>query len=493
MSTILGIDIGTSAVKAVLIDENQTLLAEASAALGISRPEPLWSEQDPDAWIAAVQAAVGEIRQAAPRRFAALGAVGLSGQMHGAVCLDSGQKPVRPAILWNDGRSHPQCAALLERLPGIGDIAGVLPMPGFTAPKLMWVAENEPEIFSRIQTIMLPKDYIRLWLTGETASDMSDAAGSMWLDEASRDWSDAALQATGMARSQMPQLLEGSDPAGTLRPGLAKAWGLTAGVAGNVTVAAGGGDAAVGGVGIGAVNNGDAFLSLGTSGQLFVTTDSYRPSPETMVHAFAHAVPGRWFQMAAMLNGASPLAWFGGITGISAGDLLAELGDDSNPGAGPGEGPMFLPYLAGERTPLNDPHATGQFFGLTGSTDRPAMTRAVLEGVTLSFADCLDRLSQAGTHVESLAAIGGGARSDLWLQMMADAMNARVERTAGAEIGPAFGAARLAIMATGRDAPDVCGKPDVERRFEPDADRHSAWQRQLERFRMLYRATKGLS
>jgi xylulokinase len=485
--TILGIDIGTSAVKAVLIDADQKSLADASCALGISRPQPLWSEQDPDDWIAAVETAVGAIRQAAPREFANLSAIGLSGQMHGAVCLDKAQKPVRPAILWNDGRSHGECAALLERLPDIGNIAGVLPMPGFTAPKLMWLAENEPATFSQIETMMLPKDYVRLWLTGEVGCDMSDAAGSLWLDEAARDWSDAILAATGMTRSQMPRLLEGSDPAGTLRPDLARVWG----VAGKVVVAAGGGDAAAGGVGIGAVNDGDAFLSLGTSGQLFVTTDAYRPFPETAVHAFAHALPERWFQMAAMLNGASPLAWFGGITGMSAGDLLAELGDNIKPARDPGEGPMFLPYLAGERTPLNDPHATGLFFGLTGNTDRPAMTRAVLEGVALSFADCLDCLKQAGTRIESLAAIGGGARSDLWLRMMADAMNVRVQRTTGAETGPAFGAARLAIMAaTGNSASGVCTKPSVESQFEPDARRHSAWQSQLEQFRTLYQATK---
>ncbi len=485
MTSFLGIDIGTSAVKAVLVDERQRVLADAGVALEISRPQPLWSEQDPDAWIKAVEAAVGALRQAAPQAFAGLSAIGLSGQMHGAVCLDEGRRPVRPAILWNDGRSHAECAALLERLPEVGQIAGVLPMPGFTAPKLMWLAGHEPQAFSKIRTVLLPKDHVRLWLTGEMASDMSDAAGTLWLDEAGRDWSDTILQATGMARSQMPPLLEGSDVAGRLRPELARAWGLD----GEVVVAAGGGDAAAGGVGIGAVGDGDAFLSLGTSGQLFVTTAEYRPFPETMVHAFAHAVPGRWFQMAAMLNGASPLAWFAGIAAKSPGDLLAEL--DGGRHAGGSGDVMFLPYLAGERTPLNDPHATGQFFGLTGGTDLAAMTRAVLEGVALSFADCLDCLERAGTEFATLAAIGGGARSGLWLQMMADALNVRVERTAGAETGPAFGAARLAIMAaSGTDAADICAKPDVEQAFEPDRESHAAWRARLERFRGLYSAVK---
>jgi xylulokinase len=481
----LGIDIGTSAVKAVLANEDQQVIADATVPLTISRPEPLWSEQDPSDWIAAVEEAVGAIRETAPDGIGALKAIGLSGQMHGAVCLDATGRPLRPAILWNDGRSHAECAELLERLPEIGTIAGVLPMPGFTAPKLMWLAAHEPAHFRQVETVLLPKDYVRLWLTGEAAADMSDAAGTLWLDEAARDWSETVLDATGMARSQMPPLREGSDPAGELRSELAEQWGL----GGGIIVAAGGGDAAAGGIGIGAVEDGDAFLSLGTSGQLFVTNIAYRPSPETMVHAFAHAVPERWFQMAAMLNGASPLAWFAMIVGRDPGDLIGELEGEPVPG----HGPLFLPYLAGERTPLNDPHATGLFFGLTGATDRPAMTRAVMEGCTLSFADCLDCVERAGSRIDRLVAIGGGARSDLWLQMLSDALSVRVERYAGAETGPAFGAARLARMAaTGERTADVCVKPVVEIAFEPDAGRHAAWQERLVSFRELYGAVKDL-
>ncbi|HMB47466.1 MAG TPA: FGGY-family carbohydrate kinase, partial [Afifellaceae bacterium] len=278
--------------------------------------------------------------------------------------------------------------------------------------------------------------------------------------------------------------------AGSLRPALASAWGLS----GEIIVATGGGDAAAGGVGIGAVDDGDAFLSLGTSGQLFVTNAAYRPFPETMVHAFAHAVPDRWFQMAAMLNGASPLAWFAGVAGEEPGALLGELESGKPDYPAPGGGPLFLPYLAGERTPLNDPHATGAFYGLKAGDGRAALTRAVLEGVVLSFADCLDCLKRAGTDTRRMAAIGGGARSDLWLRMLADALNVRVERYAGAETGPAFGAARLARMAaTGENAADVCAKPDVEIAFDPDAGKHAAWQERMETFRALYRATKELS
>ena len=439
----------------------------------------------PADWISGVEKAIGAIRAEAPDRFGVLAGIALSGQMHGAVCLDKAGSPVRPAILWNDGRSHEECAAYLAALPDVGWITGVLPMPGFTAPKLMWMARHEPDVFTRVDKVILPKDYVRLWLTGEIASDMSDAAGTMWLDEASRDWSDAAVDATGMRREQMPALLEASAPAGVLRSELAAQWGLQ----GTVTVAAGGGDAAVGGIGIGAVNEGDAFLSLGTSGQLFVATSDYRPSPERYVHAFAHAVPGRWLQMAVMLNGASPLLWFSAVTDKSVADLLSELGDDAEPAAGP----LFLPYLAGERTPLNDAHATGQFSSLTGSTDRAAMTRAVLEGVALTFADCLDCLHDGGTRIKRLFAIGGGTRSDLWLQMIANALNVPVERTDGADKGPAFGAARLALLAaTGESTDTVCLKPKTKARFEPVTDRHGAWRERLNLFRATYRAEKAL-
>lgn len=483
--TYLGIDIGTSAVKAVLVDDDQTVIADANVPLPISRPEPLWSEQDPATWIAGAEKAFGTLRSVAPDGVGALSAIGLSGQMHGAVCLDENGKPLRPAILWNDGRSYEECANLRRSLPEIGTLAGVVPMPGFTAPKLMWMARHEPDLFARVDKVLLPKDFVRLWLTGDMATDVSDAAGTLWLDEAKRDWSDAVLGVTRMRREQMPALLEASAAAGTLRTELASRWGVDR----QVIIAAGGGDAAVGGVGIGAVDEGDTFLSLGTSGQLFVATSDYRPSPDRFVHAFAHAVPGKWYQMAAMLNGASPLAWFATIVGRDAGRLLAELGDDT----GPATGPIFLPYLAGERTPLNDPHATGQFSSLTNATDRASMTRAVLEGVALSFADCLECLRNGGTAIDRLLAIGGGARSDVWLRMMADAMNVRIERADGAETGPAFGAARIArLAATGDSVEEVCRKPESRAGFEPNAERHGAWRDRLNLFRATYKAERGL-
>jgi xylulokinase len=287
----LGIDIGTSAVKAVLVDEHDRVAAQATQALQTSRPHPLWSEQEPADWWSAVNRAVAALGQAAPRELAAVRGLGLSGQMHGAVLLDRDGAVLRPAILWNDGRAHAECEVLERAIPDLGRIAGVPAMPGFTAPKLMWVARHDPEIFSRVHTVLLPKDYVRWRMTGELITDCSDAAGTLWLDQAQRAWSEPILQATGLSSAHMPYVVEGCAAGGQLRADIARQWGL----APTVVVAGGAGDAAAGAIGIGAVDDGDAFVSLGTSAQYFVSTSTYRPYPEAFIHAFCHALPGRWF------------------------------------------------------------------------------------------------------------------------------------------------------------------------------------------------------
>lgn len=484
MPAYLGIDVGTSAVKAILIDADQSILAEAEEPLAISRPHPLWSEQDPEAWWQATEKAVASLRRAAPDAFSAVAGIGLSGQMHGAVLMDEADRVLRPAILWNDGRSHAECAELERRVPALGGIAGVPAMPGFTAPKLVWLAGHEPDIFARIAHILLPKDYVRLRLTGEHVSEMSDAAGSLWLDEARRQWSPEIVEACGLDLSVMPRLVEGSDAAGSLLPEIAARWGLSR----SVVVAGGAGDAAAGGIGIGAIDEGDAFVSLGTSGQYFVVNENYRPFPDAFVHTFAHALPHRWFQMAAMLNGASALAWAAGAVGESdIGKLLAEV--EATPAKNGSL--LFLPYLAGERTPLNDPYARGVFFGMDPSTSRADLIRSVLEGVAFSFADAQAALAQAGTRPSRMGAIGGGARSPLWMQIFADVLNVTIVAHEGGAKGPAFGAARLAILAVDGASPhEVCTPPPVRATFEPRAEAHAGYAGKIERYRRLYRALK---
>lgn len=478
----LGIDLGTSEVKVLLLDDAGAIVATAGAPLELSSPHPLWSEQDPADWWRATESAVAQLRAAHPAALAGVRGIGLSGQMHGAVLVDRADRVLRPAILWNDGRSHAECEELTRLAPSLHTVAGNLAMPGFTAPKLLWVRKHEPDVFARTDCVLLPKDYLRLQLTGERAGDPSDAAGTLWLDVAARDWSDELLSACSLRRAQMPRLVDSGAPSGVLRPELARAWGLGT----EVVVAGGAGDNAASAVGVGAVRTGDGFISLGTSGVLFVVNDRYRPNPASAVHAFCHALPDRWHQMSVMLSAASCLRWFSKLSG-DAGEaaLLAEV--EAMPAQARSDAPIFLPYLAGERTPHNDPFATGVFVGLRHETTRAACTHAVLEGVAFGLADGLDALRGTGTEVTRLSMLGGGARSALWVQLIADVLGVVCQQHAGAEAGAALGAARLGRMACGGGAEDVCTRPPVAREFEPDPTRRAVLHDRLSQFRRIYR------
>ena len=484
----LGIDLGTSELKVVLVDAGQRLIATARRELSIQRPQPQWSEQDPSAWWQAVEAAMAELRRRAPSELAEVAAIGLSGQMHGAVLLDDRGRVLRPAILWNDVRSGAECAELERRAPDLRRITGNLAMPGFTAPKLLWVARHEPEIFRATAKVLLPKDYLRRRLTGDDISEMSDASGTLWLDVGRRDWSDTMLEACGLARRHMPRLVEGREPAGTLPAALARAWGLGDGV----RVAGGGGDNATTAVGIGAVRDGQAFLSLGTSGVLFVATAAFRPNPAQGVHAFCHALPGQWNQMAVMLSAAGCLRWVTKLLGAAdEAALLAEV--EALSAEARRRAPLFLPYLSGERTPHNDPHAKGVWFGLGHDTDRAALAYAVLEGVAFGLADGYRALQAVGTDLQSASLVGGGARSRLWAELIASALGLPLHRHHGGEVGAAFGAARLAMLAADPAArvEDICLQPPLLDRIEP-----APWSADLaprfDRFRQLYQTLRPL-
>ncbi len=477
----LGIDIGTSGVKAVLLGAKGHVIAHASSALTVQRPHPLWSEQDPAAWWNATQAAV--LALPADLR-ARVEAVGLAGQMHGATLLGADDRPLRPAILWNDGRGHAECAALEAAVPDLRSIAGNIAMPGFTAPKLAWVRAHEPEIFAATRSVLLPKDYVRLVMTGEKISDMSDSAGTLWLDVARRDWSDELLAATGLDRSQMPRLVEGSAIGGTLLPEVAARWGM-----GSVPVAGGAGDNAAGAVGVGVVRDGDALLSLGTSGVIFVATDRLRANPDGAVHAFCHCLPGLWHQMSVHLSAAVCLDWAAAMMHLDVPDLLAAAEE-----AGAGQGSeLFLPYLSGERTPHNDPHVRGSFLGLGHDSSPGRMAAAVLEGVAFAHGDGLAALQAAGTRIESLSVIGGGARSTWWGRIIASALGVRLDYLDGGEVGPALGAARLAqIAATGADPASVCTRSPVRESIAPDPELAERLAPRLARFRTAYAAIRTI-
>jgi xylulokinase len=476
----LGIDIGTSGVKAVLMDDTGQVAEQASAPLTVYRPHDLWSEQDPADWWAATNSALSKLDL--QRRHKVL-AIGLSGQMHGATLLGADHQALRPAILWNDGRSAGQCAALESEISDLGQITGNRAMPGFTAPKLRWVCENEPEVFAQVKTVLLPKDYVRLRMTGELASDMSDSAGTLWMDVAARDWSDVMLNATGLDRSHMPKLYEGSECTGNLRAELAEAWGM-----GRVPVVAGGGDNAAGAVGVGVVRTGDAFLSLGTSGVLFLANGAYSPNPEGGVHSFCHALPGRWHQMSVILSAASCVDWAVRLTGMQ--DAAELFGKIEARGQASGN-EMFLPYLSGERTPHNNPNAKGVLFGLTHESDAAAIGQAVLEGVAFAFRDGMDALLDSGATIGSITVIGGGAKSAYWGTILASALGRPLVYRDGGEVGPAYGAARLAMLADTKGSVEhICAAPKILHVAEPDDIMLDIFTQRIPKFRALYQNLK---
>ncbi|WP_457442643.1 xylulokinase [Roseateles sp. P5_E4] len=482
----LGIDLGTSELKLLLLDEQHHIVATTGVALTVQRPQPLWSEQDPAAWWAALEQGMAQLGQSHASALARVRGIGLSGQMHGAVTLDATDHVLRPAILWNDGRSAAQCAEMMAACPELPAITGNLAMPGFTAPKLAWMRQHEPELFARVAKVLLPKDWLRLCLSGSFVSEMSDAAGTLWLDVARRRWSPEALALTGLNESHMPRLVEGSDPSAGLKHELAERWGLRAGI----PIAGGGGDNAASAVGMGVVKPGQGFLSLGTSGVIFLCNESFSPNPARAVHAFCHALPNTWHQMSVMLSAASALRWVTLLLKESSeAELIAKVAQLTP--AQRERAPLFLPYLSGERTPHNNANAQGVFFGLTHEHDAAALGYAVLEGVGFGLLDGWQALQAGGGKAESLWLVGGGARSEWWAKLLASLLNIRLVNGVGAEAGGALGAARLAWLACGGSVDEVCRTPEIARVAEPDAALAAELRPRFERFQRLYGALRA--
>jgi len=480
--TYLGIDICTSGVKALLIERSGQTLGEATAkAIEPVRPHPGWSEQSPADWWTATLAAVDQLAAAHPTEMAAVRGIGLSGHMHGAVLLGTGNEVLRHCILWNDGRSAEECREMEAALPALRDIAGNIAMPGFTAPKIAWVRKHEPQIYDRIEKVLLPKAYIRLLLCGAAGEEMSDAAGTLWLDVGKRDWAEALLGVTGLDRSHMPRLVEGSAVAGVLKPELARRWGM----GGNVVIAGGAGDNAAAGCGIGAIRPGEGFVSLGTSGVIFVSNETFRPNTAGAVHAFCHAIPDTWHQMGVILSATDSLNWLSHVTGRTQPELsgLAEAQF-----TGPGE-EIFLPYLSGERTPHNNANARGSLVGLSHLSEPARLAQAVMEGVTFAFRDCQRVLNDAGTRFDRLLAVGGGSKSELWLKLIATTLDIEIAVPEDGDFGGALGVARLALCAAeGASPADIMTMPGIARTISPDASLRQAYQDQYARYRALYPA-----
>jgi xylulokinase len=440
MTYFLGIDTSTTGSKALLIDEHGEVVTVASSPHTLQTPRPLWSEQDPHEWWGAVSASIKSVLESAGISGEQIGAVGLTGQMHGLVLLDEAGKVLRPAILWNDQRTQGQCDQIHARIgkEKFIQITGNVALTGFTAPKILWVKENEPDVYAKAKHVLLPKDYIRYKLTGEYALDKADGAGTVLFDLKSRDWSDEVLTALEIPRAWMPETFEGPECTGHISQEASSLTGLKVGT----PVVAGGGDQAAQAVGVGAVEPGIVGLTVGTSGVVFATTPSALIEPEGRLHAFCHAVPGLWHFMGVMLSAAGSLQWYRDSLApeMSFDDLLREA---KTVPAG-SEGLQFLPYLSGERTPHPDPLARGAFIGLTLRHKRGHMTRAVLEGVSFGLKDSFTLIQNAGLGaITQVRASGGGTKGALWRQILASVLEAELV-TVNTTEGAAYGAALLA-------------------------------------------------
>jgi xylulokinase len=445
MAYFLGIDISTTGSKAIVIDERGAIRAAASSPHTLQSPQPLWSEQDPGQWWEAASASVRAALEQAGLAGDNIAAVGLTGQMHGLVLLDEAGEVLRPAILWNDQRTQAQCDEIHARIgkEKFIQITGNVALTGFTAPKILWVQENEPEVYARIAHVLLPKDFVRYKLTGDMAMDKADGAGTVLMDLKARHWSPEILQALDISANWMPELYEGPEITGTVTSEAADRTGLPAGI----PVVAGGGDQAAQAVGVGAIHEGIVALTLGTSGVVFATTSSPFIEPEGRLHAFCHSVPDRWHLMGVMLSAAGSLRWYRDTfaPGMDY-DRLLEPAAEIAPGA---EGLLFLPYLTGERTPYPDPLARGAFVGLTVRHTMPHLTRAVLEGVAFGLRDSFELMKNTGlASIDQVRISGGGAKSLLWQQILADVFDSELV-TVNTTEGAAYGAALLAGVGDG--------------------------------------------
>ncbi len=479
----VGLDIGTSGIKGLLLDEAMGFVATASAPLCVSRPHEGWSEQAPADWLAAIEDVMASLAASAPNALRAVQSIGLSGQMHGLVALDARGDILRPAILWNDVRNGEEASALDSATDDFRVIGGNAVMPGFTAPKVSWLAHHEPEMFAKMAHALLPKDYVRFVLSGERLSDMSDASGTLWLDVGKRDYSDQLLGHCGLTRAQMPQLVEGSQPAGRLKGDIAQRWGIK-----GRPIIAGAGDNAAAACGLGVVEAGDGFISLGTSGVVFVVTDDFAPAADSGAHAFCHALPDKWHQMGVILSATDSLNWLSEITNHSVSALAEAAASIDMTKARP----YFHPYLSGERTPHNDANARGGFIGLSRSHSIAEMAFAVMEGVAFALADCVRVLQDAGSHPTRFIATGGGARNHQWLQMIADVTGCEIDLPIQGDYGAALGAARLGALATGQSQEAILTKPAIERVFKADSAYHDAYQARYQTWQRLYQAVKDI-
>lgn len=491
-ATFLGLDLGTSGLRGLLVNNDGYSIGDATASYSLSHPRSGWSEQDPDDWITACKDVFSTLRSKYGNAVSSLTGIGIAGHMHGATCVDENGVALRPCILWNDTRSAPQ-AERLDANPEFQEITGNIVFPGFTAPKVLWLAEHEAETHAKIGKVLLPKDYVVHWLTGVFATDASDAAGTAWLDMRRREWAPALLDASGLTPDHVPPVFNGCDVVGTVRKAVADELGVSP----TTRVVAGAADNAAAACGLGVLGQdspdgggGGAFASLGTSGVLLTGRDGYAPCPGAAVHTFCHAVPGCWYQMGVTLAAARSIDWLASVFGRDVDAMTRNLPDIAE---GP-SGVLFLPYLSGERTPHNEPRPKGAFLGLSVTTDGKELVRSVMEGVAFSLRDCLEAIVGTGADVPAVVAIGGGSNSSFWLDSLANILRRPVHLPKKGDFGAALGAARLAMVGAGaKKIEDVMTPPPIARTFTPREELVDLYEKAYSGYKNAYPKIRDLT
>jgi len=487
----IGIDLGTSGVKTILVDKNQKILSTTHTSLTVHSPKDGYNEQHPKDWILAIEKCLENLRKKNPLEFSSTISIGISGHMHGATLIDNKGDVIRPCILWNDTRSYKECLDFEEQEFDVRSISGNITMPGFTAPKINWIKNNEPENFKKIDKVLLPKDYVRYYLTGEFFSEMSDASGTLWLDIKERNWSDKLLSASFLTKKNMPNLVEGNEETGILKDSIKNKFKFD----NNVIVVGGAGDNAASAAGLGVIEENQSFISLGTSGVFFTPTNSFLSNTEDAVHSFCHCLPQKWHLMSVMLSASSCLDWVCSITNNSIEEALKNAEKLSLNLQEIHEAPFFLPYITGERTPHNDPHIRGSFHSLKTATNAAALQYSVIEGVSFGILDGVNSIKFVNNNFKNILMVGGGSRSSFWISLLATMLNKKLSLCEQSEFGAALGVARLAMFVDSdiSDKNSIISNIKIKNTFNPNEKILAILEKRYQLWKDIYISNKNLN
>ena len=484
----IGIDLGTSGVKAILVDHDQHVLSVAHAKLDVHKPQDGFSEQNPLDWIIATENCLFQLQKNQPTEFSATISIGISGHMHGATLIDKEGKVIRACILWNDTRSYQECVEFEDQEFDVRKISGNITMPGFTAPKINWIKKNEPENFDVIDKVLLPKDYLRFHLTGEFFSEMSDASGTLWMDIKNRQWSEKLLSASFLTKENMPLLVEGNEEAGILKNSLKSKFKFN----NNVIIVGGAGDNAASAIGLGVIEENQSFISLGTSGVFFTPTSNFLSNTDDAVHSFCHCLPNKWHLMSVMLSASNCLDWVCLITGNSIDQALINVNNFGENINDISNAPYFLPYMSGERTPHNDPHVRGSFHSLKTTTNQAALQYAVLEGISFGILDGINSIRAVYSNFDNIFIVGGGSQSSSWIELLSSITNRKLSVCDQSEFGAALGVARLAMYVDKNIAEknSIIKKINIKESFQPNVDKIDILKKRYEAWKNIYSTNK---